>query len=293
MMAHAAVHLHYRRRGLLSRQGHSVGGTRSAPPGPRLHRALAQARSLHQRRSGDDEPVSARRGLRHRRRGGDRPRPRPLRALHRRRLAAQRQHHDGAHLFGRHRARAPRRLSRRHGPGHPPHHGRDQGLHPGGRGGCGLRAVRDRRHGGRHRGPAVPRGDPPARQRARARAKHVRAPDAGALYRELARAQDQADPALGQGAAERRHQARRHPLPQRAADPRERAAQDRPLLQRARGARHPGPRRRHHLRGARCATTPRVSTPRSSSISASGRRASPTSRAGKASSSASASPKAR
>ena len=34
----------------------------------------------------------------------------------------------------------------------------------------GFRAVRDRRHGRRHREPAVPRGDPPARQRTRPRA---------------------------------------------------------------------------------------------------------------------------
>ena len=46
-------------------------------------RAAAQARPLSQRRSGDDEPLSARRGLRHRRRRRDRSRPWPLRALHR------------------------------------------------------------------------------------------------------------------------------------------------------------------------------------------------------------------
>ncbi len=38
-----------------------------------------------------------------------------------------------------------------------------------------LPAGRDRRHGGRHRGPAVLRGDPPARQRARARQRLFRA----------------------------------------------------------------------------------------------------------------------
>ena len=45
-------------------------------------------------------------------------------------------------------------IRRRHGPG-------------------GIRPGRDRRHGGRHRGPAVPRGDPPARQRARPRTHDV------------------------------------------------------------------------------------------------------------------------
>ena len=44
----------------------------------------AEARPVHQRRPGHDEPVRARRGVRHRRRRRDRPRPRALRALHRR-----------------------------------------------------------------------------------------------------------------------------------------------------------------------------------------------------------------
>ena len=51
-------------------------------PGPAGHDA--EARPVHQRRPGHDEPVRARRGVRHRRRRRDRPRPRPLRALHRR-----------------------------------------------------------------------------------------------------------------------------------------------------------------------------------------------------------------
>ncbi len=36
----------------------------------------------------------------------------------------------GTHLPGGHRQGAPRRLPRRHGPGHPAHHQRDQGAHP-------------------------------------------------------------------------------------------------------------------------------------------------------------------
>ena len=56
---------------------------------------VAEARPVHQRRPGHDEPVRARRGLRHRRRRRDRPRPRPLRAVHRREPVA--------------RARTPRR----------------------------------------------------------------------------------------------------------------------------------------------------------------------------------------
>ena len=46
--------------------------------------AHPEARPVHQRRPGHDEPVPARRGVRHRRRRRDRPGPRPLRALHRR-----------------------------------------------------------------------------------------------------------------------------------------------------------------------------------------------------------------
>ncbi len=68
-----------------------------------------------------------------------------------------------------------------------------------GRGGR-FRAGRDRRHGRRHRKPAVPRGDPPARQRPRRGPGHVRAPDAGALHPLGRRAEDQADAAFGQGA---------------------------------------------------------------------------------------------
>ena len=80
---HGAVHLHHRRRGLLTRQGSRVGGARRAAAGARLQGAPAQARPLSQRRSGHDVALPARRGLRHRRRRRDRPRPRPLRALHR------------------------------------------------------------------------------------------------------------------------------------------------------------------------------------------------------------------
>ena len=45
-----------------------------------------------------------------------------------------------------------------------------------------FRAVRDRRHGGRHRGLAVLRGDPPARQRVAARLDRLHPPHAGALH---------------------------------------------------------------------------------------------------------------
>ncbi len=76
---------------------------------------------------------------------------------------------------------------------------------PGGR----LRDHRDRRHRRRHRVAAVPRGDPPALRGARAEALHVPAPHARALHRPRRRAEDEADPALGQRAAADRDPAAR------------------------------------------------------------------------------------
>ena len=78
------AHLRDRWCGLEPREGpHGlVARTAAQEPGPPGHDA--EARPLHQRRSRDDEPVPARRGVRHRRRRRDRPRPRSLRALRRR-----------------------------------------------------------------------------------------------------------------------------------------------------------------------------------------------------------------
>ena len=147
--------------------------------------------------------------------------------------------------------RAPRRISRRHGAGDPAHHRRHQGIHPRRHRQGGLRPGRDRRHGRRHREHAVPRSHPPARQRARPRAHDVRASHPAALGADGGRAQDQADPAFGQGAAERRNPARPAGLPLgRQGDPGQRAAQDRPVLQRQAGAGDRGARRRHDLPGA-------------------------------------------
>ena len=73
-----------------------------------------------------------------------------------------------------------------------------------------FRAVRDRRHRRRHRGDAVPRGDPPAWQRPAARPGGLCPPDADALHPGGRRAEDQADPAFGEGTALDRHRAR-HP----------------------------------------------------------------------------------
>ena len=68
-----------------------------------------------------------------------------------------------------HRPRAARRLSRRHRPGDPARHQRDQGIRARRHRRPRFRDLRDRRHGRRHRKPAVHRGDPPAAERPRPR----------------------------------------------------------------------------------------------------------------------------
>ena len=115
---------------------------------------------------------------------------------------------------------------------------------------CRFRALRDRRHRRRHRGPAVPRGDPPDRFRARPRPGRLRPPHARALSGLGRRAQDQADPAFGARATRHRHPAGPAAVPRRAPDPARGAAQDRAAMQRPAGLRDPGARRRQHLRGA-------------------------------------------
>ncbi len=209
---HGEVCLCDRRRDLLSGQGHHRRQRRSHPQGARPAGLDPQARSVHQRGSGHDEPVPARRGLRHRRRRRDGPRPRALRAIHRREPVAALQRHDRPDLPGGHRQGAPRRLPRRHGPGHPAHHQRDQGTDRAGRprrrSGCrDRRGRRDRR---RHRITAVPRGHPPDAQGRRAGECAVRPRDAAPRAGRHGRAQDEAHPALGQGAARHRHPAGRH-----------------------------------------------------------------------------------
>ena len=101
-----------------------------------------------------------------------------------------------------------------HRAGHPARHRRHQEL----RRSTATRAidfvlVRDRRHGRRHRGPAVLRGHPPARQRAAARQRRLHPPDAAAVHPDGRRAEDQADPAFGEGAALDRHPARHPAVP--------------------------------------------------------------------------------
>ncbi len=130
----------------------------------------------------------------------------------------------GPDLFQRAGEGAPRRLPRQDHPGDPARHQRDQGLPPHRRGRGRLHALRDRRHRRRHRGPAVLRGDPPVRPGQAPRPVHLHAPDAAALPRRLGRAEDQADPALGQGAARHRHRPGRAGLPLRDCRSRRRSA---------------------------------------------------------------------
>ena len=75
---------------------------------------------------------------------------------------------------------------------------------------------RDRRHGRRHRGPALPRGHPPVRPRRRQAELPVHPPDAGAVPQGGRRGQDQADAALRRPAAADRYPARHPHLPHRA-----------------------------------------------------------------------------
>ena len=120
----------HRRRRLLPREG--AHGLQPGQPaeGARSAGHHAEAGPLPQRRSRDDEPVPARRGVRHRRRRRDRPRHRPLRAVPRHRPRPDRQRDDRAGLLDGDRQGAPRRLPRRHRAGDPAHHQRDQGPDP-------------------------------------------------------------------------------------------------------------------------------------------------------------------
>ena len=71
-----------------------------------------------------------------------------------------------------------------------------------------------------------------------------------AVHRRHRRAEDEADPALGQHAARHRHPARRHHPAQRRADRRRDPRQGQPLHRCRRPRRHPAQDRAQHLRGA-------------------------------------------
>ena len=124
-------------------------------------------------------------------------------------------HTAGARLGPRAAQGAQGRVPRLDGAGDPAHHERDQVAHPLGRRGDrhGRRDHRDRRHGRRHRVAAVPRGDPPVPARGRPGERHLSARDARAVHRHRGRAEDEADPALGERAAAHRYPSRRARLP--------------------------------------------------------------------------------
>ena len=203
-----------RRRGFLTRQGPDGVQPRPVADGAGLAGDDAEARPLPQRRPGHHEPVPARRGVRHRGRRRDRPRRRALRALPRPQPVRFGQCHDGTGVFVGDRQGASRRVPRRHRPGHPAHHRRDQEPHPGDGRTRRRRAParcgdhRDRRHRRRHRVAAVPGSRAAGAPRGRPRELLLPALLAGALHGALGRAQDQAHPALGGGAAQHRYHAR-------------------------------------------------------------------------------------
>ena len=192
----------------------------------------SETRSLHQRRSGDDEPLPARRGVRDRRRRGDRSRSRPLRAVHRHTDGEGEQPHDGSGLLLRDLQGAAGRLPGQNGAGDPPHHERDQGLHQEDRRvlRCGDRG--DRRYGGRHREPALPRGDPPVPQRGGPGERDLHPPDLGPLHQDGGGGEDETDAAQRQGTPGDRHPARHPPVPDGELPVRRHQGEDRALLQR-------------------------------------------------------------
>ena len=110
------------------------------------------------------------------------------------------------------------------------------------------RDRRDRRHRGRHRVAAVPRGHPPVPPRGGQGERTLHPPHARAVHRRRRRGEDQAHAALGARADGDRHPARHPHLPQRATAGGGRQAQDRPVLQRRLRQRDREPRRADHLR---------------------------------------------
>ena len=212
------IHLRDRRRRLLARQGPGRRLDRLPARRPRLQGRPAEVRPVHQRRPGHDEPVPARRGLRHRRRRRDGPRPRAT-------TSASPTWSRRATTTGR-PARSTCRSSRRNGAattsGAPSRSFRTSPTRSrtsirSAAAGRGRAARRDRRHGRRHREPAVPRGHPPVAPGRRPREHALHPPDAGAVHRLGRRTEDQADAAQRPRPAVDRHPARRPALPHRPA----------------------------------------------------------------------------
>ena len=234
------VYFRHRRGGVRPGEGDRGGLPGAAAEGPGAEGGPPEVRPLPEPGPGHHEPLSARGGLRHRGRGGDRPGSGALRAVHRRGPDGGLLRHLRKGLLVRSQPGAGGGLPGGHGPGDPPHHRRDQGAHlPGGPpGGGGRGHHRDRRHGGGYRVPALPGGHPSGGGGGGAaeRALSPRLPHR--LHPRHRGAEEQAHPALGEGAAGPGHPTRRDPLPVRRPPPRRGAGQDRPVLQRAPGPGH-------------------------------------------------------
>ena len=93
---------------------------------------------------------------------------------------------------------------------------------------------------------------------ARPRQRLLRAPDARAVHPVGGRDEDQADAALGQGAARDRHPARRRAVPRGSAAARKRPQEDRAVHERAGGGGDPRARRRLDLQDPRHAARGRA-----------------------------------
>ena len=215
-------------------QGHHRGEPRQTAQKPRLQVRRPKTRPLHQHRPRDDEPLSARRGVRHRGRSRDRPRPGALRALHRRKPQQVLQPHDGQGLLERAEQGARGRISRADRAGHPAHHQRDQDVHPQRRREKrrGRRHHRDRRHDRRHREPAVHRGDTASVDGRGQKQLLFHPRHARAVYIRFVRIQVKAHAALGQGVAGHGHLPRHHRHALRHAASGRHQEQDRDVLQR-------------------------------------------------------------
>ena len=158
-------------------------------------------------------------------------------------------HTAGADLGPRAPQGAEGRVPRLDRAGDPAHHERDQGAHPLGRRGHRHRRrhLRDRRHGRRHRVAAVPRGDPPVPPRGRQRQRPLHPRHARPVHRERRRAEDEADPALGQRAAPHRYPSGHPRLPLDRAAHEGHPRQDRALRRRRPRGRDLGRRRPRRL----------------------------------------------
>ncbi len=109
---------------------------------------------------------------------------------------------------------------------------------------------RGRWHRRRHRVPSVPRGDPAVSRRRRPRERLLRPHRPGSLHGDRRRAQDQAGAALGEGASNRRHRARRDLVPDRPLPAEVGQGEDCPVLQCRRGRGDHREGRRQHLRSS-------------------------------------------